>query len=152
MIQHLKAWNFFNIFYYCGSFLPSWIRIRIPNTGPDPLARLNLGPIGIRIRNPASHSQKLSDRRLLLVYWRALQHIQCRQVSISFFLSASVVNPDPDLYIQKYFTWPFALGSNPDYLKGRIRIRKVTLYFFCTVGYRITPVQPLFSLLIYNFF
>jgi hypothetical protein len=35
-----------NFFYFCGSFLPSWIRIRIPNTDPDPdpLARLNTDP------------------------------------------------------------------------------------------------------------
>jgi hypothetical protein len=43
-----------NFFYFCGSFLPSWsrIRIRIPNTDPDPdpLARLNTDPIRIRIR------------------------------------------------------------------------------------------------------
>ncbi len=41
-------------FYFCGSFLPSWIRIQIPNTDPDPnlLARLNTDPIRIRIRNP----------------------------------------------------------------------------------------------------
>jgi hypothetical protein len=38
-------------FYFYGSFLPSWIRIRIPNPDPDPLARLNPDPI--RIRNPA---------------------------------------------------------------------------------------------------
>jgi hypothetical protein len=41
-----------NFFYFCGSFLLSWIRIRIPNTDPDPLARLNTDPIRIRIRNP----------------------------------------------------------------------------------------------------
>ncbi len=42
-------------FYFCGSFLPSWIWIRIPNTDPDPLTWLNPDPIGIRIRirNPA---------------------------------------------------------------------------------------------------
>ncbi len=39
-------------FYFCGSFLPSWIRIRIPN--PDPLTRLNPDPI--RIRNPGNLS------------------------------------------------------------------------------------------------
>ncbi len=41
-----------NFFSFCGSFLPSWIRIRIPNTDPDPdpLARLNTDPIRIRIR------------------------------------------------------------------------------------------------------
>jgi hypothetical protein len=37
-------------FYFCGSFLPSWIRIRIPD--PDPLTRLHPDPIRIRIRNP----------------------------------------------------------------------------------------------------
>ncbi len=39
-------------FYFCGSFLPSWIRIRIPNTDPDPdpETRLNTDPIRIRIR------------------------------------------------------------------------------------------------------
>ncbi len=45
-------------FYFCGSFLPSWIRIRIPNTDPDPdpLARLKTDPI--RIRNPAKINPK----------------------------------------------------------------------------------------------
>ncbi len=40
-IQHFKTWNFFTFPYFCGSFLPSWIRIqrlklmRI-NAEPDP--------------------------------------------------------------------------------------------------------------------
>ncbi len=42
-------------FYFCGSFLPSWIRI--PNPDQDPLTQLNPYPIRIRIqiriRNPA---------------------------------------------------------------------------------------------------
>jgi hypothetical protein len=45
------------IFYFCGSFLPSWIRIRIPNPDPDPLTRLNPDPIRIRIRNPGKYSR-----------------------------------------------------------------------------------------------
>jgi hypothetical protein len=32
--------------------LPFWIRIRIPNTDPDPQTRLNTDPIRIRIHNP----------------------------------------------------------------------------------------------------
>ncbi len=54
-IQHFKTWTFQKNFYFCGSFLPSWIRIRIPNTDQDPLTRLNPDPIRIRIRirNPA---------------------------------------------------------------------------------------------------
>jgi hypothetical protein len=44
--------------YFCGSFLPSWIRIRnrIPN--PDPQTRLNTDPIRIRIRIHNSGSRK----------------------------------------------------------------------------------------------
>jgi hypothetical protein len=43
-----------NFFYFCGSFLPSWIRIRIriQIKDPDPMVRLNTDPIRIRIRNP----------------------------------------------------------------------------------------------------
>ncbi len=45
-----KNMKFYNFFLLCGSFLLSWIRIRIPD--PDQLTRLNPDPIGIRIRNP----------------------------------------------------------------------------------------------------
>ncbi len=38
-------------FFFCGSFLLSWIRIRIPNPDPDPLTWLNPDPVRIRIRN-----------------------------------------------------------------------------------------------------
>jgi hypothetical protein len=42
----LHNMKFLNFFYFCGSFLPSWIRTRIPNTDPDPdsLTRLNPDP------------------------------------------------------------------------------------------------------------
>ena len=30
-IQHFKTWTFTNFFYFCGSFLPSWIRIHRPD-------------------------------------------------------------------------------------------------------------------------
>jgi hypothetical protein len=52
-----------NFFYFCGSFLPSWIRIRIriqiTDPDPDPRFPLNTDPIRIRIRihNPAERSQ-----------------------------------------------------------------------------------------------
>ncbi len=45
-------YKFFIFVYICGSFLPSWIRIRIPNPDPDPQTQLNPDPI--RIRNPDS--------------------------------------------------------------------------------------------------
>jgi hypothetical protein len=59
-----------NFFYFCGSFLPSWIRIRIPNTDPDPdpLARLNTDPIRIRIRNPAFYPQIVTKLRKIWVW------------------------------------------------------------------------------------
>jgi hypothetical protein len=46
--------KFLNFFYFCGSLLPSWIRI--PNADTDPLTRLNPDPIRIRVRNPAKIS------------------------------------------------------------------------------------------------
>jgi hypothetical protein len=51
-IQHPKHELLPIIVYFCGSFLPSWIRIRIPNTDPDPdpQTQLNTDPIRIRIR------------------------------------------------------------------------------------------------------
>ncbi len=48
-IQHFQH-KVLNFFYFCVSFLPSWIRI--PNMDPDPLARKNQDPI--RIRNSAA--------------------------------------------------------------------------------------------------
>jgi hypothetical protein len=48
-----------NFFYFCGSFLPSWIRIRIriqiTDPDPEPMVRLNTDPIRIRIRNTVSN-------------------------------------------------------------------------------------------------
>ncbi len=32
-IQHFKKWNLLSFFCFCGSYLPSWIRFRIRNTG-----------------------------------------------------------------------------------------------------------------------
>ena len=58
-------------FYFCGSFLPSWIWIRIPNTDPDPLARLNMDPI--RIRNPARKQKKVNGFLYLSVVYSLLR-------------------------------------------------------------------------------
>jgi len=63
-LQNVK---FLNFFYFWGSFLPCWIRFRIPNTGPDPLPRLNPDQIWIRIRirNPAgNNSGKRNEERV----------------------------------------------------------------------------------------
>jgi hypothetical protein len=49
-----------------GSFLPSWIRIQIPNTDPDPKTQLNTDPIRIwirfriRIHNPAFNRSRIT--------------------------------------------------------------------------------------------
>ncbi len=76
----------FFFFYFSGSFLASWIRIRIPN--PDPLTRLNPDPIGVRILNPEK-----SITILLVVYWKCrvpgnlkTNHFLNWYVKIRFFL------------------------------------------------------------------
>ncbi len=47
-IQYLKTWKFWPFFNFCGSFLPSWIRIRIRNlkADPDPATQINADPCG----------------------------------------------------------------------------------------------------------
>jgi hypothetical protein len=35
-LQHFKTSNFLSFFYFCGSFLPFWIRSRNPNPESDP--------------------------------------------------------------------------------------------------------------------
>ncbi len=47
--------KFLNFFCFSGSFLPSWIRIRIPNQDQDPLTWLKPNPIWIRIWNTATY-------------------------------------------------------------------------------------------------
>jgi hypothetical protein len=51
------------MFYFFGSLLSSWIRIKIPNPDPDPLTRLSPDPIRIQIRNPSSNSSNASNSR-----------------------------------------------------------------------------------------
>jgi hypothetical protein len=57
-----------NFSYFCGSFLPAWIRIRIriQITDPDPMVRLNTDPIRIRIRirnrNPGGEGQYVTGK------------------------------------------------------------------------------------------
>ena len=80
-----------NFFYFCGSFLPSWIRIRIPNT--DPLARLNTDPIRIRIRNPATNFTKLKIILFLNAEENNLAQFS-KNLKLSFAISVS--DPDPD--------------------------------------------------------
>jgi hypothetical protein len=60
----LQNMKFSIFFYFCGPFLPSWIRIRIPNTDPDPhqLTQLNTNTIRIRIRNPDENGKVLKLR------------------------------------------------------------------------------------------
>ncbi len=43
-IQYLKTWKFWTFFYFCGLFLPSWIRIRNLNADPDPATQINADP------------------------------------------------------------------------------------------------------------
>ncbi len=43
-IQHFKTWKLCIFFYFYGSFLPSWIRIRNLNADPDPATQINADP------------------------------------------------------------------------------------------------------------
>ncbi len=86
-IQHFITWNFLIFFYFSGLFLSSWIRIRIPNTDPDPLTRLNPDPIRVRFRiricNPA---KTVYGYAFILVGWIWIRNrIGC-------------TDPDPDLW------------------------------------------------------
>ncbi len=44
--------------HFCGSFCPSWIRIRIPNADPDPADQNESGSVRIRIRNTQQNIMK----------------------------------------------------------------------------------------------
>jgi hypothetical protein len=46
--EHQNMKIFCTFFYFCGSFLPSWIRIRIRNLNPDPdpATQINADPCG----------------------------------------------------------------------------------------------------------
>jgi hypothetical protein len=58
-----------NFFYYCGSFLPCWIRIHIRNPGldTDPGTPLNPDPIRIRIHNTAKKWKNLASFRKIMI-------------------------------------------------------------------------------------
>jgi hypothetical protein len=81
-----------NFFSFCGSFLPSWIRIRIriPNTDTDPLARLNTDPIPaveceVILPTLIAHLKigSLSERACLVAY---ASLIMCSEFPIVWFL------------------------------------------------------------------
>jgi hypothetical protein len=90
----LKNMNFYKFFFYfCGSFLPSWIRIRIPNPDPDPLARLNTDPIRIRIPDPDPKpcekviSKTTTTTKFLVVILKVTDK--------------NIRNPEPDLLVRQ---------------------------------------------------
>ncbi len=58
-IQHFKTWNFLIFFYFCGSFLPSWIRIH--------------WPYWIRIQS-GSGSATLTTATIMVPYWKGHFH------------------------------------------------------------------------------
>jgi hypothetical protein len=57
---HSEKWNLLTFFYVFGSFLPSWIRIRIAN--PDPGTPLDPDLIRIWIHNTGSRFGPVSKR------------------------------------------------------------------------------------------
>ncbi len=95
-IQHFKTWTLKKKFYFCGSFLPSWFRIRIPNPDPDPLTRLNPDPIRIRIRvrirNPAAYTTYL--------FSSAADSVLCRWEGRTARRAASSSGAEPSSWIR----------------------------------------------------
>ncbi len=76
-------------FYFCGSFLPSWVRIRIPNTNPDPQTRLNTDPIRIRFRirihNPDQRIINSCTMRIKSTHWDYC-HLAKKYLKINYSL------------------------------------------------------------------
>ncbi len=68
-IQHFKKWEFLIFLYFCGSFLPSWIQIRIH------------GPYRIRIQSGPGSKTLL--QRLAVVPWLRIQHFWPDRIRIS---------------------------------------------------------------------
>ncbi len=51
-IQHFKTWTFTIFFYFCGSFLPSWTRIRNPAVSDTDWSWIPLGLLMQEGKNP----------------------------------------------------------------------------------------------------
>ncbi len=82
-ILHFKKWNLITFFYFCGSFLPSRIRIRLPNH--NPLIWLIMNPL--RIRTTAYKGGKLpflrrSTRSFFICFFLEIR-ISCRILLIA---------------------------------------------------------------------
>jgi hypothetical protein len=58
VLKNMKIMDFF--FYFCGSFLPSWIRIRIQIADPDPATQINVDPCGSETLPAASRQSAAS--------------------------------------------------------------------------------------------
>ncbi len=91
-IQYLKTWKFWTFFYFCGSFLPSWIRVRIQQLK---LMRIRIR-IRIRIRNPA---KKYCPRYI-------------NRQSARLFLQSSELGPPTTLPTDQCVPSPFFLGRD----------------------------------------
>jgi hypothetical protein len=105
-----------NFFYFCGSFLPSWIRIRIriPNTDPDPLARLNTDPI--RIRNPGfgyTEDLAVNYRPLTSNCFGAHWLASILSLRILIFLSCDVCTVPRYIFLYNFVLLQFSHVVNP---------------------------------------
>jgi hypothetical protein len=111
-----------NFFYFCGAFLPSWIRIRIPNSDPD--SEFGSGfRIRFRIHWPdwiRIQSGSGSETLLLLILSAS---------SPSRWLAASSTYGEKKIGTVTQWSGPLHFGKDPDPrirtydLRIRIRIR-----------------------------
>jgi hypothetical protein len=118
-VQHFKKWNFFAVFYFCGSFLSALIRIRITNSNPDPGTPLNPDPS--RIRNTAPSLVKDPLARWICKDWAVINLDKLSMLSIGIVLvpiririrlSILMPIPDPDPDHSSSFT----LARNHNFL------------------------------------
>ncbi len=93
---------FLIFFYFCGSFLPSWIRIRIPNTDPDPLTWLSPDPqpcVKVRILILKLSSAFGIFLALSLPYWRSDTFLDSKLFCRSFGLECDDVHQTRNNYV-----------------------------------------------------
>ncbi len=107
-IHHFKTWKFCTFFHFCGSFLTSWILIRIRNLNPDPdpATQINAEPLPWPLHWV---SYLISEITSVVVLWIV----------------------DPDRNPHGYGThWFWSAGSGP----WRAKIDPQNNFMFCTAA------------------
>jgi hypothetical protein len=97
-LQLFKTWTFKFYFYFCGSFLPSWIRIRIRNPNLKYLRGVAGGVVLVEKRRHITESPEqlvsfgtattvLSESKLILRFYKVALNKQPKTTLFSFCFS-----------------------------------------------------------------